>query len=198
MRVKRSAGPSPSVDDVVAAAWALVSEEGPSALSMRALAARLGVSYQVVYSRVGGKGEIARALHDEGFRRLVAHARAAIGRGQASEQVIALAQGYLRFAVDHPAIFDVMFGRPVPEFERDGAAKRVEWDSFEGCFLAHTRVVLGRDAEPASIQEALPVAWRLWTAVHGITVLHLAGHDSPSGDVEAELAEVVRRTLSGS
>ncbi len=182
---------SPSRDDVVAAAWDLVSTRGTAALSMRALATAVGTSYQVVYSRIGGKADVARALHDEGFARLVAAAQGAPGTDGTLERVVALAHGYLAFARANQPIFDIMFGRPIREFVRDEAAKQVQWAGFQSCFLGQARAWLGSPGEPASRRVALPLAYRLWTSVHGITVLHLAGHDSPSGDVGVELAEAV-------
>lgn len=188
-------GPRPTRRDVVAAAWGLVATRGTAALSMRALAEALGTSYQVVYSRIGGKAEVARALHDEGFTRLVAASGRAPGEDGTHARMVALAHGYLSFARENPAVFDIMFGSPIPEFTRDEQAKQVEWEGFQRCFLGQARAWLATDAGPASRREALPLAYRLWTSVHGMTVLHLAGHSSPSGDAEAELATAVTELL---
>ena len=57
----RSARPSRA--DVLEAAERLLVIEGPDALSMRRLATELGTSYQVVYTRIGGKADVVRALH---------------------------------------------------------------------------------------------------------------------------------------
>lgn len=188
-------GPRPSRQDVVVAAWQLVSTRGTAALSMRALADALGTSYQVVYSRVGGKAEVARALHDEGFARLVTASGRAPGADGTRARIVALAHGYLAFARDNPAVFDIMFGSPIPEFTRDEQAKQVEWEGFQRCFLGQARAWLATDAGPATRRDALPLAYRLWTSVHGITVLHLAGHSTPSGDVHEELATAVTELL---
>lgn len=192
----RQAAASPSREDVLHAAEALLEAEGPEALSMRRLAAALGTSYQVVYSRVGAKPDLVRALHAEGMRRLaIGAAHLAPPRGS-DAHLVALAQGYLAVAVAHPRMFDVAFGAPVPEFVRDEAAKRVEWAGFEATWVQACRDWLDARHDPRPRGASVRLAWRLWTAVHGITVLHLAGHDSPSGDVDAEIDAVVRLLLS--
>ena len=179
--------------DVLAVAERLLADEGPAALSMRRLAAELGTSYQVVYSRVGGKPDLARALHDEGFERLVA--RSATLGGQGDDALVAQGQGYLAFAREHPALFDLMFNRPVLELVRDEAARAVERDAFRRSWVRTCRAWLDASGAERPRGTAVVLAYRLWASVHGVTVLHLAGHDSPSGDPGTEVADVVRRLL---
>jgi AcrR family transcriptional regulator len=108
-------------DDIVEVATRLLEDEGVEAVTMRRLAAELGTSYQVVYSRVGGKPEVLRAVHDEGFRRLAdpqALAARPTERGPA-EALRGLAISYLGFAVSHPRLFDLMFGDPAAGPGRD-------------------------------------------------------------------------------
>jgi len=187
---------SPSRNDVIAVAERLLTEEGPTALSMRRLANELGTSYQVVYTRIGGKADVVRALHDSGMDRLTQAARASEGMAEegSDEQLIALGQAYLDMAVAHPALFDVMFGVPIPEFVRDDAARKVAWTGFRNTWVAGCRTWLDARYEERPRRSSVRLAWRLWTAVHGITVLHLAGHDAP-GNVRKEIAGVIRRLL---
>lgn len=189
---------SPRRDEVLAAAERLLVGEGPTALSMRRLAADLGTSYQVVYSRIGDKASVARALHDEGFRRLVvtaAKATAALDAGT-DAHLLALARAYFEAATATPAMFDVMFGVPIPELVRDEAAREIEWKAFEATWVTACRAWLDARLERRPRGASVRLAWRLWTAVHGITVLHLAGHPSPSGDVPREIDRVVALLLA--
>ncbi|HUG86889.1 MAG TPA: TetR/AcrR family transcriptional regulator [Euzebya sp.] len=187
--------PSPTAHEVILAAERLLASEGVEALTMRRLAAELGTSYQVVYSRIGSKPDVVRALHAEGMRRLTEAAKGIVIPRDQDEHLIALAQGYLAAAVAHPALFDVMFGTPVREFTRDAAARHVEWRGFEATWVDACRTWLDARHDPRPRGASVRLAWRLWTAVHGITVLHLAGHDSPSGDVDAEIATIVKLVL---
>ncbi|MEE8600884.1 TetR/AcrR family transcriptional regulator [Euzebya tangerina] len=185
---------SPTREDVLAVAESLLEHEGAAGLSMRKLAAALGTSYQVVYSRVGGKPDVVRALHAEGFRRLRDTSRIQAEPGS-DERLIQMGHAYLDTAVAHPALFDVMFGSPVVEFHRDAATEAVEWAGFEATWVTACHEWLDARLGPRRRREAVRLAWRLWSAVHGITVLHLAGHRTPEGDVKAEMADVLRRLL---
>jgi AcrR family transcriptional regulator len=186
-------------DDIVDVALRLLEQDGVEAVTMRRLAAELGTSYQVVYSRVGGKPDVLRAVHDEGFRRLsdpagLAGLSAAGGEAQALRR---LAVAYLDFAVENPRLFDLMFGDPMAGPGRDEAMREVEWAAFRACWVTPTRAWLDRTHPERHRGSAVRLAWRLWSAVHGITVLHLAGHGSPAGDVRAEVAETVDLLLAG-
>jgi AcrR family transcriptional regulator len=185
-------------DDVVELARRLIESEGVEAVTMRRLARGLGTSYQVVYSRLGGKPEVLRAVHDDGFARLSdPDALAVLPAGGGGPAVLRrLALAYLDFAVANPRLFDVMFGGPVPGLERDERMRDVERAAFRACWVRPTREWLDRDHPGRPPGSATRLAWRLWTAVHGITVLHLAGHHTPSGDVRREVEQVVDLLLA--
>lgn len=188
----RSARPSRA--DVLEAAERLLVIEGPDALSMRRLATELGTSYQVVYTRIGGKADVVRALHDDGFARLT-RAAADASEDREADDLVAFAQSYFDFAERHPVLFDVMMGMPIPEFVRDERARKVEWEGFRATWVAACRAWLDARLPERPRGASVRLAWRLWTAVHGITVVHLAGHPSPSGDARAEIARVVELLL---
>lgn len=181
-----------SRQDVLDAALALMREEGAAALSMRRLGARLGTSYQVIYTRVGGKGEIVRALHDqalEGLQDWVDELTTAPG---SRAHVHELARSYLAWAIADPVRFELVFSRPIPEFVRDAAARQAEVACFRRTWVQAAGALLDHELDERPRGTALRLAWRLWTAVHGITVLHLAGHDTPSGgDPATEVDDVV-------
>jgi AcrR family transcriptional regulator len=61
---KRGPRPKLSVDDMVVAAVALADESGLEAVTMRALAARLGVSAMTLYTYVPGKAELLDLMLD--------------------------------------------------------------------------------------------------------------------------------------
>lgn len=191
---------NPTRADVLAAAERLLTAEGPEALSMRRLASEVGASYQVVYSRIGGKGAIGRALHDEGFRRLTEWAtrvrETSVAEGADETAVLqSMGRAYLALAVDHPRLFDVMFGVPITEFTRDDQARAVAREGFRRTWITASRAWLDAHHPERPPRSAVRLAWRLWTAVHGITVLHVAGHECPSGDAAAEIDAAIDRNL---
>lgn len=187
-----------SRDDVLDAAMALLRDGGAEALSMRRLATRLGVSTQVVYSRVGGKSEVARALHDRAFAEL----RASITERQqergSRRHVHEVAQHYFDHAAADPIRFELMFGTPVKEFVRDEAAQEVEIACFRDTWIAAVRGWLDVTQPDRDAPTAVRLAYRLWTAVHGITTVHLAGHSTPDDDPQAEVHAIVDLLLDAS
>lgn len=150
----------------------------------------------MVYSRIGGKSELVRALHDRGFAEWVAATRALDTRLGTVEHIHAVACGYVRAALADPLLFDLMFATPVLEFARDDDARAVEWEAFRRCWVAAVGAWLGGELEARPSGTARRLAWRLWTAAHGIATVHLAGHGSPSGDPEQEVAAMVRLMLA--
>lgn len=187
---------TPTRDDVLESAMGLLREGGAEGLSMRRLAARLGVSTQVVYSRVGGKPEVVRVLHDRSFAELGGRVREATSSPGTREHVHEVAQLYFDHAVADPVRFELMFGTPVPEFTRDERTHAVEVDCFRRTWVAAVRAWLDEVVPDRARPAAVRLAWRLWTAVHGITTVHLAGHASPDDDPEAELHAVVDLLLA--
>lgn len=183
--------------DVLDAAMALLRSGGAEALTMRRLAERLGVSTQVVYSRVGGKPEVARALHDRAFAELQASIDDRERRGTRAH-VHEVAQHYFDHAVADPIRFELMFATPVKEFVRDEAAQEVEIACFAGTWIAAVRAWLDATRPERETPTAVRLAYRLWTAVHGITTVHLAGHSTPDDDPGSEVHAIVDLLLDAS
>jgi AcrR family transcriptional regulator len=69
---------------ILDAALAIIREEGPAALNMRALAERSDYSAAGLYEYFGGKDEIIAAVCQEGHDRLASHMR----RGDPSPSVV--------------------------------------------------------------------------------------------------------------
>jgi AcrR family transcriptional regulator len=161
-------------DDVLVAAEDLLAREGPQGLSVRRIADALGVSRQIVYSRFAGKPDLVRALHTEGFDRLSARFAAVPGPVGTTAHVLAMSQAYRASALASPALYELMFGRPVAEFAPDDQARAVAVAAFQpvveaarSWLVAHTGS--GTDAE------ALGLALRVWAATHGVVSLEAAG-----------------------
>lgn len=185
-----------STDRVLDEAEALLREGGHGALSMRRLAERLGCSYQVVYSRVGGMPDVLAALHGRGFADLETSARTRIdGAGSPRDAIEEVAAGYVRFALRDPVRFDLMFGVHGDGTERPAAIRAVEQESFGRCWVEPVRAWWAEVADERPRGAATALAWRLWAAVHGIAVVHLAGHASPGPGPQDEARRMVRLLL---
>ena len=99
-----------TVDAVVAAAIALADEEGAAALTMRALAQRLGVTPMSVYTYVPGKAELLDLMLDEAYRTM--RRREPSGQEPWQLKVTRIADDNRDLLERHPWIADLAGTRP--------------------------------------------------------------------------------------
>jgi AcrR family transcriptional regulator len=105
-------GPRPrfDVDAVVGAAIELADEQGLDALSMRSLAARLGISAMALYGYVPGKDEVLDLMLDALYARME---RAPWGAGAGwRERARAVAEANRELYAAHPWAASVLTARP--------------------------------------------------------------------------------------
>ncbi|MET7640664.1 TetR/AcrR family transcriptional regulator [Streptomyces sp. NPDC005438] len=158
------------------AARELLEEDGSAALSMRAVARRAGVSPTAPYRHFPDRRTLVSAVAAEGYRELAGHLAAAHPSPSTPGELAAVAVAYVRFALDHPALFRAMFAEACdPESEERVSATEVLAD--------YVRDVIRR-AFPGADPEAL---WTpVWALVHGLAFLHLDGKlDASTPDVVA-------------
>src|SRR4051812_17992187 len=109
----------PGVDVRVAlldAAGEVLHREGPGALTTRRLAQEAGTTTQSIYTQFGGKEGIVRAMFREGYTRLEARIRRVRDTDEPLADLRDAGRAYRAAALASPHYYDVMFGRPVPEF----------------------------------------------------------------------------------
>jgi AcrR family transcriptional regulator len=143
---------------LLAAAAAEIVDVGSSAMSLRKVAARAGVTHPAAAHHFGDKRGLLTALAVEGHRALAEALAAARPRG-----MVALGEAYLRFAHEHRAWFEVMFR---PELVR----------ADDPSFVEATRSSFGELRATATPGRGSDLAYGAWGLVHGIAVLWLAGN----------------------
>jgi AcrR family transcriptional regulator len=167
----------PGVDVRVAlldAAGELLHREGPGALTTRRLALEAGTTTQSIYTLFGGKEGVVRAMFREGYARLEARIRRVRVTDDPLADLRESGRAYRAAALASPHYYDVMFGRPVPEFTPDA-------DDLAAS--AATRALLERSVQRCIDAGLLVDGTRadhlarwLWAAVHGLVSLELAGY----------------------
>lgn len=97
---------------LVKAALSLLNEGGRAALSLRAVAARAGVSAAAPYRHFASREALLAACAQEGFKRLEAAMQGSLRRHPKDpfKQLMDVARAYLGIAGENPAFFRVMFG----------------------------------------------------------------------------------------
>ena len=87
------------------AAMAIIEREGPSALTLRAVAREAGVSPAAPYHHFKDKGELLFAIAQEGFQRLKRALQSVNDTPTAHSTGVA----YVEFAHENPALYRVMY-----------------------------------------------------------------------------------------
>src|SRR5277367_5724211 len=107
---------------LVAAGRRILEAEGPTALSLRAVAREAGVSPAAPYHHFKDKSELLNAVAMEGFARLKTALVEAFAAAAGDEVRSSLGVAYVEFSRSHPALYRVMWdcarsGEKMPEEE---------------------------------------------------------------------------------
>jgi AcrR family transcriptional regulator len=165
------------------AAERLFAERGPDAVTMRQLAAELGVSPMTPYRYFEDKEDILAAVRANAFNRFsesleTARAKASDARAKGR----AVGEAYVTFALEHPHSYKLMFDLNQPHVEKYPdlvAAGRRAHETMTGYVEdALKDGLLSGDAEQIGLM--------FWAAVHGAVVLELAGMLPPGGARELQ------------
>jgi AcrR family transcriptional regulator len=173
------------------AATALFARHGYDAVTMRAVAARLGVSAMTPYRYVAGKDELVALVRAAAFRRFADHLTArSAGIDDPIDRLRQLKAAYLAFARAEPDAYRIMFELRAPDDVARWPAVAAE---ARRAFACLQDAVASAIARGALVGDALDVAQLLWASAHGLVALHLSGNLSARAlarlaDVDHELA----------
>jgi AcrR family transcriptional regulator len=155
---------------ILGAARALYFERGPEAVTMRAVAERVGVTATALYRHFADKDAILREVVGEGSRLLGSHLFRALEAPTPLERLRAAGVAYLDFALAQPQAYRSLF-EPGAEDETSpvhlqrGAVRRFLRD----------RVREAMDAGVVAEGDPDGTALTLWSLLHGLAALHQAG-----------------------
>ena len=148
---------------VLSAAAAVIARDGVEQLSLRSVAAELGVSHTAPRYHFGSREGVFTALAVEGYTLLDHTLEAAADRSFAE-----VGAAYVQFSVAHPGHFAVMH-RPDLVQSDDPELVRVQQRTF-------ARLTAGAGEHSSeSTQDQAVAAIAAWSLVHGLAVLTLNG-----------------------
>ena len=177
LTVSRSAAPYHHGDlaaALEAAAIELLADRSPSAVSLREVARRAGVSHNAPYHHFGDRQGLLKAVAARSLRDLLAAMRVAReGAESPRERLLAIGRAYVDFAIDHAGQFGVIFDPEICD-PRDPNPVTAPLIAANDEFLADSvREVL----PPATSDDVVrSTAAGLWATVHGLAALVSAGH----------------------
>lgn len=155
-------------------------------VSLRQLAVGLGVTAPAAYRHFGSREELLHAVAGVGFERLGARfaeafdiTRPPVDAADARVRLQRLAQAYLKFADDEPALWRLMFGAQAAAYRAAAApqGRRNSYEHLPAALLGLHRT--GVIDQPPDERDALFA----WSAIHGAATLR-------SGRVPATLVPV--------
>jgi AcrR family transcriptional regulator len=130
--------------------------EGAAALSLRDLARRAGVSHNAPYRHFPDRESLLAALAADGFEKLGQAMRGPGGKE--------MGEAYVRFALEHPQLFRLMFGGALP-IDKYAELRSAAAATYQGLVEAFKEMPRPELAAAAA-----------WSLVHGLAHLKLDGH----------------------
>ncbi len=148
---------------ILAAALEQVARDGLAALSLRSVAATLGLAPNALYRYFADRAALEAALAEESQRQLFGVLQTAVGRKPPEAAIRGLARAYVRFARDKPQLFALTL---LPSVAEAGS---------EPAHIAMWRFVQQQVSNLYGARQTPEAAVALWAFLHGMTALEAAG-----------------------
>ncbi|MFJ5260798.1 TetR/AcrR family transcriptional regulator [Streptomyces sp. NPDC088387] len=201
-----------------------ITEQGPHALSLRAVARDLGMTVQALYHYFPNRDALITAIIAKAYDALADAVQEAVdtahlGAGDLPRMVVAT-EGYRSWAIAHPELFQLLYGTPLRNYAApvDGLTTRamvrmsmVFQHEMFGHFTreqlaaadtpplspelrAHLEL-LRQDGPGALPPPAAALLFSAWGHMHGLVVLEVFGHLSFVGEHQAEIFRMAMRNM---
>lgn len=150
-------------------ALAMVTEEGTWNFTLREVARRAGVSHAAPYNHFADKAELLAEVAALGFQALRREMEEAARRPRSARPaLLGIAVAYVRFGVQHPAHYRLMFGPELAEKERYPVLEEASQATFAALTGALKHGQAAGEVRPGAVRDQGLAAWSL---VHGLTTL---------------------------
>lgn len=209
--------------EIKAVARRQMAENGPAALSLRGIAAEIGMTAPGIYRYFPSRDDLVTALIVDAYRALgeaIFAGQAALAEGDYPGRWLAAAVAYRQWAVARPADFALIFGTPIPGYhapvEETVPVVQAAFEPFvaipEAAHVAGCLDWTARDEERAPATDARlaryveaeggalpPAVYRSmlegWSLLHGIVTLEIVGQLPPLLGDTSEFFEVAIRSF---
>jgi AcrR family transcriptional regulator len=190
-RARRGEGDRLRGEILAAAEQLLIETADESAVSIRAIADRVGVTPPSIYRHFADKEALLQAVCREVFIRLDdTLEKAAAGASDPFDELMRKGHAYINFGLAHPENYRILF--MLKQAHKAPPADGVDASDLPGsnAFL-HLQDTVDRVLELGGPDAPKPDAYTMtcsvWTAVHGITSLRIAMPDFPWPSIDEQL-----------
>lgn len=172
----------------------LLLEEGVQSLSLRKVAAKVGVSHSAPYAHFADKEALIAAITTEGFRQLYERINATVIANQNNlpDILVEVAYTYVQFAIEAPAFYKLMFSGVLTNEHEYPDLINITRQNF------HLLVDMVRQCQAAGILPDGPgdvLAISIWSLVHGFSSLLHERQISHTIIERYSLKELTRKVL---
>ena len=187
---------------LIDAALSLVTEEQDWSFSLREVARRAGVSHNAPYNHFPEKRDLLGAVAAVGFEKLLGRMLDALGEtGTPDAALGAVARAYLRFAIDNPALYRLMFGPALAEGNLPRLATALAAGAEARAVLediirtgAGSGVFSVDPEDRAALERATLTCW---SAVHGLASLVMDAKAESAQPLDDLADGLIRLLLNG-
>lgn len=172
----------------------LIEEKGANALTLREIGDRAGVSRTAAYRHFSDKSELLTAISEAAFTEFADTLEAARNSAgpKTFDRLAAMGRAYLKFAVEHRAYYEVMFGLGCDIGPRRPGGSEAGARAFG--VLAGT-VMEGQIKGEIREGDTRIMATLIWATVHGIATLRpdaVLGSEEAAAQLLAAFAGLLR------
>ena len=157
-------------EDLILASVNIINQEGIDGLSLRKLAEQLGVSRMAPYHHFKDKNALLAAVALQGFERLSVLLNGVFKEDiPLIEQLRKAVKDYLRFAIEHPTQYDLMFGSKLWNGDQFEDFQRQAKD----CFRLYVTLFEQLKSQKllSDNEDPLRLSQLLWATLHGLAKL---------------------------
>ena len=155
---------------ILDAAQKLFLANGYEKVSIRNIADEIEYSPATIYLYYKDKNELLFALHQLGFAKMVEAFQPLLILTDPFEKLVEMGRSYIRFAVQNPELFDLMFIMTAPMDKLD----KEDWVEGDQAFGLLVQVV--QECMNSGVfrkHNVQATAMMIWSAIHGYTALFL-------------------------
>lgn len=160
-------------EKILAAARDLFVKEGVEAVSMRKIAAVIDYTAAGLYTHFKDKDDLVRTLCRHDFGAFAETMGQLEGLADPVERIAQMGLAYIRFAVEHPSHYRLMFMTPHPaDSSREGAEQK---DDPQECGYGALKSAVDDAVGAGKFREsdAELLSQTLWAGVHGVASLQI-------------------------
>ena len=158
---------------ILATARELFLLKGFEATTIRNIAEKIEYSPSTIYQHFKDKNEIFYTIHSEAFAELVRYLNASEMHKNPMDQLIALGQIYIQFALENPELYDLMFIMEAP-IDFLNYLEDANWIEGKMAF-DYLKSVIANCIQQGLIKETdmESLSYLIWSTVHGLVTISI-------------------------